>query len=664
MYSVKGVKENMKKSKLSIGLVTSFIASMALSACGAKVTKDKDNIVTFKGYSDEELAIRIDDIYDDYMKSSTGIAKYYDQVMEVLIRHAFEKNKTGDSSKYLGGIKKNYNQILNEAKESVKTAKKTAKENADTNGTDYKTEWQSVLSEKGVKDEEELLQYYIYQLEKEGIEDWYYDQHENELRKEYIGVNADGSKVASKVSSRFPYHVRHILIKVEDGANNYVRGTISADQAKLISSTVELLAEGVMTFGEVAQKKSEDTSADTFGDVGVMTNTISSGKLEMVNEFQLGVYAYDAIKKNYTKTGAAEVNKGLGLEGTEVKGGDASKTVQKYFGDATTGRGIVEIPYSVFKELGLVAELENNYDTGLQVEDGKAAIYPRNLLWNRYLNNHSIFVITNGARETNADITGTARDTYDVTEPSVASNKYLTSDTIVSQGKTTNIAYDSLKGFSAGVTGFNGTGEKVLCASETKDGVTTVDPNKVIIGVRSQFGIHLMIVEKSAYDYDATVGLEQYYTTDVATVDNKDVKTYINFIDYSNQKSKYSERAETLKSKIKGFDSTYDYRLYEELKDGEGVNKENEKTKAVFDLIDEYIKVQRNKNKDEQDEGLSEVWQTYIELLKTQDYYRGVNGASNMDRILPEGCKIAFTENTLTEAQKEEFEEGGRCYVK
>ena len=647
----------MKKSKLSIGLVTSFIASMALSACGAKVTKDKDNIVTFKGYSDEELAIRIDDIYDDYMKSSTGIAKYYDQVMEVLIRHAFEKNKTGDASKYLGGIKKNYNQILNEAKESVKTAKKTAKENADTNGTDYKTEWQSVLSEKGVNDEEELLQYYIYQLEKTEIEEWYYDQHEDELRKEYIGVNADGSKVTSKVTSRFPYHVRHILIKVEDGANNYVRGTISADQAKLISSTVELLAEGVMTFGEVAQKKSEDTSADTFGDVGVMTNTISSGKLEMVNEFQLGVYAYDAIKKNYTKTGAAEVNKGLGLEGTEVKGGDASKTVQKYFGDATTGRGIVEIPYTVFKELGLVAELENNYDTGLEVEDGKAAIYPRNLLWNRYLNNHSIFVITNGAREANASITGTARDIYDVTSPT---NGYVASEIIKGQGKETTVTYSALKGFAANVPGFNANA-KVLCASETVDGVTTADPNKVIIGVRSQFGIHLMIVEKSAYDYNATVGLDQYYTTDVTTVDNKDVKTYINFIDYSSQKSKYSERAETLRTKIKGFDSTYDYRLYEELKDGEGVNKDNEKTKAVFGLIDDYIKVQRNKNKDEESEGLESVWQTYIELLKTQDYYRGVNGASQMDRILPEGCKVAFTDKTY---DKDAFEEGGRCYVK
>ena len=83
----------MKKSKLSIGLVTSFIATMALSACGATVTKDDNKVVSFKGYGDEELAVLTDQIYDDYMKGSSGISKYYDKVMEVLIRNAFQKDK-------------------------------------------------------------------------------------------------------------------------------------------------------------------------------------------------------------------------------------------------------------------------------------------------------------------------------------------------------------------------------------------------------------------------------------------------------------------------------------------------------------------------------------------------------------------------------------------
>ena len=56
---------------------------------------------------------------------------------------------------------------------------------------------------------------------------------------------------------------------------------------------------------------------------------------------------------------------------------------------------------------------------------------------------------------------------------------------------------------------------------------------------------------------------------------------------------------------------------------------------------------------------MEQVWQTYIELLDTQDFYR-----HELDRIVPEGCKIGFTSKTLTEDQKKAYEEGGRCYVK
>ena len=56
---------------------------------------------------------------------------------------------------------------------------------------------------------------------------------------------------------------------------------------------------------------------------------------------------------------------------------------------------------------------------------------------------------------------------------------------------------------------------------------------------------------------------------------------------------------------------------------------------------------------------MEEVWQTYVDLLEVQKFYR-----HELDRIIPEGCKIAFTKSTLTEAEKAAYEEGGRCYVK
>ena len=661
----------MKKSKLSVGLVTSFIASMALTACGSDVTKNKDNIVDFTGYDGSNLAVLIDEIYSDYMKSSTGIAKYYDQVMEVLIRNAFQQDKTGSKTEGngLSGVKKNYNQIVNEAKDNVKGAKQTAKQNAETNGTSYKTEWQSVLKEKNVKDEEELLQYYIYQLEKEEIEDWYFDKHEAELKEEYLGVKGDGSASQKKVASRFPYHIRHILVKVEDGAKEFARGTIAADKAKLLSNTVQLLAEGNMTFGEVAQKKSEDSSASSYGDVGIMTNAISSGKLGMVNEFQLGIYAYDAIKKNASNEA---IEKGLGLDKkADVKN---NKTTREFL----AARRIVEIPYSVFKELGDVADLETNWKTGLAVEDGKAAVLPRNILWNTYLNNHSIFVITNGERvdgntiaavdPTELDPTSSAHyfaaDEDEYKPHQIAGETAAEYDARCEEEK---VDYALLQGdveahkpgFMTKAAEFTGVGEQVLC-----------DENgNVIIGVRSEFGIHLMVVQKSIFDFtadEAKVRLEDYYTTAIPGdadypkyADGSDKTTYVNFINSVN-KSEYNTRADAVRSAIKSFDSTYDYRLYEHLRDTSGIDTSNESTKLLLDSIDNYIDVQREKNANDQEDGLEDVWQTYVELLQTQDYFRHLPSADN--RLVPEGCKIGFTKDTgFAEA---DYKEGGLCYVK
>ena len=658
----------MKKSKLKIALVTSFIASMALSACGAKVTKSDTDLVNFKAYDGEtDLAISIDEIYKDYMKSSSGISKYYDQVLEVLIRNAFQKDKTGTGEYFGKGIKlkKNYNKILSEARDSVKGQKDVAKENAKTNGTNYSTEWKAVLAEKGVKDEEELLQYFIYKLEKEEIEDWYFDNHEEEIKKEYLGVAADGTATKDKVSSRFPYHVRHILIKVEDGSNDYVRGTISADQAKAISKTVELLAQGTLSFGEVAAMKSEDSSGSSYGDVGIMTNAISSGKLGMVNEFQLGIYAYDAINYHTALNTGADAKptilaKGLGLD-RNVKDKDGDEwSVENYFDGA-----IQEIPYSVFVELGDVADLENNEVTGLPVEDGKAAIYPRNLLWNRYLNNHGIFVITNSERGNivNAGSSG-------VEEIDVNSGEYYDSETVtLKDGSTKAINYGKDENDNISLQGFNRSNLKVKDGFITgKKKVLADEQGNVIIGVRSEFGIHLMIVQKSIYEFNQTLPtLEQYYTTAVPgskdgkypqDADGNDLNTYVNFIN-TVKTTDYKTRADDVRSKIKGFDSTYDYRLYEDLVAVSGVDRNNETTKEVLELIEDYIDLQRTKNEDAQEEGMQEVWQTYVDLLETQKFYR-----HELERIIPEGCKIAFTKSTLTEAEKAAYEEGGRCYVK
>ena len=96
----------MKKSKLSFGLVTSFIAAMSLSACGSNVTSKKDALVTFKPYGEgETIDIVTDEMYQKYHKTTDGISKFYSQILEVLIRYEFEKNDGQNGMLTLAEIK-------------------------------------------------------------------------------------------------------------------------------------------------------------------------------------------------------------------------------------------------------------------------------------------------------------------------------------------------------------------------------------------------------------------------------------------------------------------------------------------------------------------------------------------------------------------------------
>ena len=82
----------MKKSKLSITLVTGFIAAMAMSACSS-IKPSSEAIIDVKGYGENQsFTIKTDDIYGRNMETSAGISKLYDKVLEALTRYKF---KTG-----------------------------------------------------------------------------------------------------------------------------------------------------------------------------------------------------------------------------------------------------------------------------------------------------------------------------------------------------------------------------------------------------------------------------------------------------------------------------------------------------------------------------------------------------------------------------------------
>ena len=605
----------MKKSKLSITLVTSFIAAMALTACN-EVTASKEALVTFTPYgSKEAISLITDDVYQAYRGTSSGVTKFYEKILEVLIRYQFKENNFDK-----GELK--YSEIESWAKNQVQEQKDKAKANAKSNGTKYDDEWKSILDSHNVDDADGLKEHFIYDKEKEVITNWYADNTDNAeaLKNEFLGIDANGQKVDSKVKAAMPYHIRHILVKVDEAGNaqeKFYKGTISEAQAKLLADTVSTLASGKYTFSQVASMYSEDGSASSGGDVGIMTNAATSGSLGMVNEFQLGLYAYDNLydATNAADGAAAAIKEGLGIT-DDVK--------------AALPANAIEVPYEAFVKIGEAAKVTADKE-GNKLANGSTAVYPRNILWNKYLNLHNVFVIKNAKVGANKFGATDAADEF---------------DNLCGSGE-----YDaSLKNFNA-------------------DGYLCDEYGNVIVGVRSQYGIHFMIIEKSMYDY---ADLATYYSTKLPGDEGYSADSYVGYI-VSQSKEDYKKRADDVKSKITSFDSTYDYRLYQYLNTQVTV-KFSGAAEGLGEEIDAYIEKTQENNAFKQEDGLNKVWRTYTELLGAQEADRDrmfdtVNAQgdtqSNLTRLVSEAVADDFMklyEGLGDATTYAKFAEGGLYY--
>ena len=648
----------MKKSKLSLSLVSTFIAAMAMTACSQTVTKSKTDVVTLTGYDNETISVVTDDMFKEFVQTSHGIEEFYNQILEVLIRYEFEDDHLKKSGKTGVDNLDSYADLETKAKNKVASDKKTASDNADSNNTSYSTEWESILDEKGCEDEKDLLKYYMYELEKDALETWFFKYsdgkgNKNEMLKRYLGVDEKGNVVDPKDEDAVPgvpYHIRHILTKVDGGETSYANGTITSAEAQNLYKVVSKLATGDVTFGTVARENSEDSgSAELYGDVGIMSAILSGTSFSMVNEFQLGIYAADALLLNkghcYStdKTLADEkIKKVIGLSSndtvkTSINGVDTEIGVANYF----TSKKITHVPYAAFVEMNEYAEKET-IKTSNGTVSVNSHVYPRNILWNKYLNHHEPFVITdeNTSYEESGKDNANALGEGQYSVPS--SSRWLALSTFTGDpDDTCNILADE-----------NG---------------------NPIIGVRSEYGIHFMIIEKSAFDYGATmkdadgnythVSLTDYYSMSTSRdsdwSDHKNVPSYVNYMNA--ESTTLTSRASTIESAVESFDPTYDYRLYEWLTDEAGLtltfNDELkfDDDKTMQDLIKDYIDSKLDSDIYNHYKNVNNIWKTYIEKLEIQ------NAMRSSAFMVPEAAKEAL-EADKYEGDIKDYQEGGKYY--
>ncbi len=673
----------MKKSKLSIGLVTSFIGALALTACDSTpaVTSSKESIVDFVGYNseDEKITVDIDKFYSEYGDSEEGTTLFYNAVLEALIRYEYKGLSTEDQSL------KSYEAIEKEAKEKVTTQKRVAEVNANSNGTSYEDEWDSILESHDCETEEDLKEYFMYELEKEAINEWYYKKNQDNveagqlsLMDQYLGIDKDWKTVARPLDTQnndtheyesvFPYHILHVLVKLGADATDYSRATITSAEAEKLWNVVRKLMDSSYTFEEVAFKESEDSSNTAYGDVGMMSTQTS-----FYNEFKLGIYAYDALLSgvNVENNDSKAIYSAFGIDSddtvvTKVKlnaDGTAEETketvktlaVKEMTTDvqnAVTGYGENEgyaalptIPYDVFKRIG---ELKDEDKIGTFEPEAGAVAYPRNILFNQFLNFRSPFVITNQdiTIADNADkVTVAAHDFEDNT----AGNFYLPENNFVED------AVPALAGKS----------------------VLTDGNGNVIIGVRSTAGIHFMVMRKSVFyntnkavvrgtGTKADVTLQDYYTTANPSDANYPAETYVNMTK-SDDSSYYTNRINTIKNKLKGqdssdvFDAAYDYRIYQmlytRLENEIKFFDETDTTASVVEAnIDQKIKLLREAKYLSNVDSINDAWAEYLAQLRHQNKIRSYKG------MLSTGCVFKWSRGN--DNDRKEFEKGGACYVK
>ena len=662
----------MKKSKLSIGLVTSFIGALALTSCNstATVTPSKESIVNFIGYNKdtEKLEINVDAFYKEYGESAEGTTLFYNAVLESLIR--YEYKSLSDAA---GSTLKKYTALVKEADEKVDAQKQVATDNAKSNGTKFEEEWDKILESYDCDTANDLKEHFLYELEKDAITDWYFKDNQNTLMNQYLGVGTDWSALdqGDNFDSVYPYHILHVLVKLGADASDYARATITADEAAKLWRVVRKLMDGQYTFEEVAYGESEDSSNTAYGDVGIMSTQTS-----FYNEFKLGIYAYDALLSKVNTQDATNelIYEAFGVDDeaeavTEVKnvGGVKRETTEKVTDlvqkemiddvqNAVTGydglnkyTNIPTIPYDVFRKMN---DLKDEEKVDGETVETNAVSYPRNVLFNQFLNFRSPFVITNedividNTTDQKVDVA-----THDFTD-TTGDNFYLNDDNFDFKFDGAKLVKDTEK-------------------NTLKKRVLTDGKDNVIICVRSTAGIHFMVMRKSVFQNTNvasgkdTVTLQDYYTTEVPGGDNYPAQTYVNMTK-SNDPSYYTNRANTIKNKLKGqdssdvFDAAYDYRIYERLINDDLVkNKihffdESNNSGVVAENILKKVQLLREGKKLSNEQSIKEAWESYLAQLRHQNTIRKYDNA-----LVKTSCVFKWG-NGDTAA----FNKGGACYVK
>ena len=706
----------MKKRKLTLGIAGALVSIAGMSACNEVTYKD-GVILSYKDSAGQTIDFFAKDLFDDYLPSSASAATVFNNVRDVLIRRYYELPDQANEKE--------------EAKKSaalkVDDVRDTAQKNADSNGTSYAVEWAKLLESEGVENVDELTEKKLLEVETEMFNNSYYTIADyNKMRDgtKWESISTDaliekyGPVSGGYLEEKLPYHVSHILVKLGSASNNeHTQDTISEKEARNLSAVVKEIAgvvndesgtnalqpEQRLRFGTIAKELSEDDgSAAEYGNLGIMDK--STG---FVQEFKLGLYAFDALYNKKTIDAAADSYRkktaaGL-LPSTDnaMIDGEAIKTDFE-------NRGIGTIPYGVFVALGTDA-VAKNPNLGYQVNENSALFYARNILFNKYMNSHQIAVITPTEIPYNQFLANSAD-----LDAAWQGNDFANVSAIEADANGQPITSGTLNATYAALPGFQTDTKDVL--PQFANNVLTNEKGQIIIAVRAGTsgyqGIHFIVADRSildeytAYDedtgafteiseaeYDATKAnsdvnsLSEYYTmfepenlpsndNAASSADAADKyypyykeagasiysakSTFVNGLNTT--AVKYGDKAQKVKDGVATvMDSNKTY-MFEDLivKGDVSFNTENETGRKLEELVTKYIKTTREGALIDSIESFDKDWRTYDEYLKQQDVERTML-ANGSQELISEVCAIGYGTDDAKNGTGL-WAKGGACY--
>ena len=651
----------MKTGKRSLSLAMSILAIASLTACDDDYNypdaKWKEGIIVNVDGKD----YKYDEIYQLFDNSKGSAQAYFNVAKNILAQLVTPKTDT----------------MLSNVDTKINDLKNTWKTNARTNNTSYKEEQEKTFDSENVEDLDELREKYISQQQVEKNSQDFYEINANGVTDPSYTYYISEQMTKDYVTNQAPYHVSHVLVKVDASSDGegYWNGKITADNAKKIGNAVRMLASSD-SFGSVAQLVSEDEgSAKMYGELVTTTEGSQSVAMEKttsyINEFKLGLYAYEAYLNPKTK--AAEVNTAVRAS-LRVPGQAAASSSFDYKNDTAVSELITDgtlvgkngafgIPLSKAITLGYVADVEKNIVDGSKVDYASETQYPRNILFNNYFNYHGVNFLYDDSDTYEAEFLKdaievgahsgetilTLNDVKDKLPSKYAEYEYVKGQlSKIDAGK-----FKTVEGISDNLYNYDfdaftkksvltkiPTSKKILVEKDT-------DTNPVIIvrgGSSGYQGIHFIVVNNDPFVNSQNT--YQYYRTNIpdASADptsakSADYSTNPSLINYVkadiNSNTTYNARRDAVVAAVKASDSNIDFRLYEENIKKFGADKFNELLGDYAGIINKYIEITKESSELGKNSSLDESWETYIQTLALQEEItpRG---------LVPEVCVSAF----------------------